>query len=117
MCVFLTHKIKMTKERIRQYTLLSGDDNPIHWDESAAVEQGFPTPIAHGLLTMGLVMSIASPFTEQGMSISSYTMRFLRPVYVGETVECVAEMLDMGSYVQLSIRGEKVTGCIIVVFG
>ncbi|UOQ50417.1 MaoC family dehydratase [Gracilibacillus caseinilyticus] len=104
----------MTKERVRQYAFLSGDDNPIHLDESAAVRQGFPAPIAHGLLTMGLVMSIASPFTEKGMSISTYVMRFLKPVYVDETIEITAEVVHMGNCIHLKITGEKVRGSLIM---
>lgn len=114
MCILITHKITITEEKVRQYALLSGDDNPIHLDQTEAMRQGFQAPITHGLLTMGLVMNIASRFTEKGMSITTYEMRFLKPVYMDETIEIAGEAENMGSHVHLKITGEKVKGFLVL---
>ncbi|GEN45711.1 MaoC family dehydratase [Alkalibacillus haloalkaliphilus] len=114
MCFTISHEFTVTEEKIRQYALLTGDDNPIHLDQAEAERQGFQAPIAHGLLTMGLVMNMTSRFTEKGMHVSDYEIRFLKPVYKDETVEVSAEVETLESQVQLKITGGKVQGSVVL---
>jgi len=45
---------RLTQTDLRGYAELSQDHNPIHTDAAAAAQLGFPGPIAHGMLLLGL---------------------------------------------------------------
>src|SRR5271168_2340085 len=45
----------LTRQDLVNYAGVSGDQNPIHWDDEIAKVVGLDTAIAHGMLTMGLV--------------------------------------------------------------
>jgi acyl dehydratase len=46
--------INLTRADLVNYAGVSGDLNPIHWDDEIAKQVGLDTAIAHGMLTMGL---------------------------------------------------------------
>src|ERR1044071_8543649 len=46
--------IPLTRSDLVNYAGVSGDLNPIHWDDEIAKQVGLDTAIAHGMLTMGL---------------------------------------------------------------
>src|SRR5215510_15403215 len=46
--------ISLTRQDLVNYAGVSGDLNPIHWDDDIAKQVGLDTAIAHGMLTMGL---------------------------------------------------------------
>ena len=46
--------IPLTRGDLVNYAGVSGDLNPIHWDDEIAKQVGLDTAIAHGMLTMGL---------------------------------------------------------------
>ena len=46
--------ITLTRQDLVNYAGVSGDLNPIHWDDDIAKQVGLDTAIAHGMLTMGL---------------------------------------------------------------
>ena len=46
--------IPLTRGDLVNYAGVSGDLNPIHWDDDIAKQVGLDTAIAHGMLTMGL---------------------------------------------------------------
>src|SRR5699024_10254534 len=104
----------ITEEKIRKYALLTGDDNPIHFSEKKAHQQGFAEPIAYGLLTMGLVMDVAFPFTKKEKRISTYDMQFLKPVYINETIKIEVDQKHMENVTHLKIIGEKVKGFMVL---
>lgn len=91
MCVGISSSITLTEEKIKQYALLSGDFNPIHLDQKEAKRFGFNAPIAHGMLTMGLALEIASSFTQKGLKISEYEMQFIKPVFQNDTIHIVGQ--------------------------
>ena len=91
MCVGISRSITITEEKIKQYAFLSGDFNPIHLSQEAAERSGFKAPIAHGMLTMGLVLEMTASFTEKGMRVAMYEMQFLKPVFQNDTIQIVAE--------------------------
>ncbi len=95
MCVGISGSITLTKEKIKQYALLSGDFNQIHLNQEAAERFGFKAPIAHGMLTMGLALEIVSSFIEKGMRISTYEMQFLKPIFQNDTIHLVGEKMQL----------------------
>lgn len=71
----------VTRADLVAYADASGDQNPIHQDEAAAVAAGLPGVIAHGMYTMGLAARAVSEWAVDG-EITDYTVRFAKPVVV-----------------------------------
>ncbi|MEV6364869.1 fused (3R)-hydroxyacyl-ACP dehydratase subunits HadA/HadB [Nocardia asteroides] len=46
--------VRLTRGDLVNYAGVSGDVNPIHWNDEVAALAGLPNVIAHGMLTMGL---------------------------------------------------------------
>jgi acyl dehydratase len=107
MCVRFSRAITITEEKINEYALLSGDINPIHLNQKEAESAGFPAPIAHGMLTMGLTLEIASEITEKGFMISTYEMQFLKPVFRNDTIHIFAVKKQKYGVSNLIVQGLK----------
>lgn len=72
-------------EDVAAYAALLGDDNPVHLDAAFAATTRFRRPIAHGMLSAGLIPTIFGA-QIQGSLYVSQTLKFKRPVYVGDAV-------------------------------
>lgn len=114
MCIPFIYNINITDEQVKQYALLSGDDNPIHLSEVKANKQGFKHPIVHGLLTMGLITQVASEFIRQGATISTYHMDFIAPVYLNEHLNINVHVKYKETGVHLEVINEKVKGWMVM---
>ncbi|MBP6115322.1 MAG: MaoC family dehydratase N-terminal domain-containing protein [Neisseriaceae bacterium] len=70
------------------YYRLNGDGNPLHADPQVAAAAGFSQPILHGLCTLGVVLlPLLGHFLQhQSDRLGSLTVRFVQPVYPGETL-------------------------------
>ena len=80
--VVATRTVELDRAALVRYAGASGDLNPIHWDESFAVEVGLPGVIAHGMLTMGSVVGAVVDWAGDPGAVVSYQTRFTKPVPV-----------------------------------
>jgi 3-hydroxybutyryl-CoA dehydratase len=78
--------IEVTEQMVRKYGEVSGDFNPIHFEDCAAKEKGFPAKIIHGMLSMAITSNIVEPYLHEGYWVKTYEMKFKAPVLVGETI-------------------------------
>lgn len=79
--------ITITPEMVAEFAKVSGDFNPIHLDVEYARTTPFGRPIAHGLLTGALLSGImGTRFPGRGTVLLEQGLKYLRPVYVGDTV-------------------------------
>jgi 3-hydroxybutyryl-CoA dehydratase len=78
--------IEVTEEMVKKYGEVSGDFNPIHFNDCAAREKGFAAKIIHGMLSMAITSNIVEPYLQEGYWVKSYKMKFKAPVLVGETL-------------------------------
>ncbi len=73
---------------VEEYSRVTGDDNPIHLDNTAAKESGFDRRISHGMLIGGLLSKyFANKFPGRGTIYLSQDLSFKSPVFVGEKVD------------------------------
>ena len=91
-----TFEIKRTfsDADIVQFEALSRDHNPVHSDAVYAEAKGFDGVVAHGLLTATLITEIGG---QLGWLASSMSLRFKRPVYVGDELTCVWKIIGIDS--------------------
>jgi acyl dehydratase len=90
----------LTRTQIVQYAGASGDFNPLHTDEVfATTVAGFPSVIAHGMLTMGLTGRMLTGCLGD-QSLLRFGGRFLLPVSPGDSLLArghVVEQREHGS--------------------
>jgi 3-hydroxybutyryl-CoA dehydratase len=79
--------IVVTQEDVEKYAALTGDFNPIHFDETFAKSTPFKKPIIHGPLLLAKITSFfANDFPGPGTVYLGHEYKFLKPVYVNECV-------------------------------
>lgn len=77
----------ITQEKINLYAEASGDFNPIHIDESFAVQTPLGGTIAHGMLILAYVSDMLSrAFGARWNSGGKLSVRFKAPARPGDTV-------------------------------
>ena len=78
---------EVTDELIRKFAEVSGDYNPIHLDEEFAKKTRFGRRIAHGMLSGAFISAVlGAEFKERKIVYLSQTMKFIAPVFIGDTV-------------------------------
>jgi 3-hydroxybutyryl-CoA dehydratase len=83
----------VTDEDIRAFAELSGDRNPVHLDDEYAAGTRFGRRIAHGMLAASLVSAtLANELPGRGSVYLSQTLRFVAPVFPGDTVTARVEV-------------------------
>lgn len=82
---------------IQQFADLTGDQDPLHTDPVFAANGPFGRPIAHGLLGMSFLAGLSSqaPYVQTNAFVSVRSWDFLRPVYAGDRVHVVTEIIDL----------------------
>lgn len=73
---------QLSRTQLIEYARVSGDHNPIHWNDTVAHAAGLDNVVAHGMLTMGLGADYLTTHLDPPTSITEYSVQFSRPVYV-----------------------------------
>ena len=99
------HTIK--EEDITKFAEVSGDYNPLHMDDAFAAQTPFGQRIAHGALTASYITGIlGNNLPGPGAIFTGLSMRFRRPVFIGDEVTVraeVSEKTDRGNRVTLKV--------------
>ena len=77
----IAENFKINRQLLIAYADASGDQNPIHQDETFAKSVGLPDVIAHGMLTMALAGKYLSAIAGSEKVIS-FSAKFIKPVVV-----------------------------------
>jgi acyl dehydratase len=113
-----TQTYTITRADLVRYAEASGDDNPIHQDESVARSVGLPGVIAHGMYTMALAARAVTAWFPEA-EVVSFGCKFTNPVVVpaegGVDIEVAGELKpgdDGLTTVALTVTcdGQKVLG-------
>ena len=84
----------ITDGDIRAFAEASGDQNPIHLDDTYAATTRFGRRIAHGILTGSLVSAVlGNDLPGLGTIYLSQTFQFKAPVYIGDTLTATVEVI------------------------
>ena len=84
------------EDDVRRFAEVSGDHNPVHLDEAAAARTMFGTRIAHGMLSASFISAtLAMEMPGPNTIYLSQTLRFTRPVKLGDTVTTRVEVAEL----------------------
>ena len=96
---------------------ITGDLNPVHIDRVAAEASPFGKRVAHGMLTASLLSTVlGARLPGPGTIYLSQTLKFLKPVYIGDTVTAtveVAELVPAKNRVRLATRCTNERGDVV----
>jgi len=91
-----TRQLTLTAEHVRTYAALTGDHNPLHFDEAFAAQTRFGRLVVQGGLTTGLLHAlVAMDLPGPGTVFLSQNWKFTAPVYIGDTITAEAEVLSV----------------------
>ncbi len=84
----------VTEEDIVAFARATGDEQPLHLDDSYAAKTRFKRRVAHGMLSAGLISAALGTKLAPHATVVylSQTLRFLRPVFPGDTVTAKLEV-------------------------
>lgn len=87
---------KSVEERdIQLFAAMSGDRNPVHLDAEYAAGTPFKERIAHGMFSGALISAaVACTLPGPGTIYLGQTMKFTRPVKLGDTLTVRLEILE-----------------------
>jgi len=88
-----THVKTITENDIELFAEVSGDFNPVHVSEEYAKKTFFGGRIAHGVIPIGLLSAAMAKLPGLVIFLSQ-SVRFLKPVRIGDTITAIAEVID-----------------------
>lgn len=75
---------------------ITGDFNPVHVNAVYAAESMFERRIAHGMLYASFISTVLGmQLPGPGVIYLSQSLRFLKPVFIGDTVTAEVEVAEM----------------------
>lgn len=87
----------ITREDLVRYAEASGDDNRIHLDDQFAQQAGFPSVIAHGMLSMAYLADLVRfNFPDAEFRVAQLKSRFRKVTFPGDTLELGGEVRKEG---------------------
>ena len=102
--------LTLTAEHVRTFAELTGDYNPLHFDEAFTSRTKFGRLVVQGGLTTGLLHAlVAMDLPGPGTVFLSQNWRFLAPVYIGDAITARAEVLSVHPTKPVTQLGVEVT--------
>jgi acyl dehydratase len=91
-----SRSLTLTDRHVSAFAELSGDYNPLHFDEAFASRTKFGRLVVQGGLTTGLLHAlVAMDLPGPGSVFLSQDWKFTAPVFIGDTITASAEVLSV----------------------
>ena len=110
--------LTLTSKHVASFAELTGDYNPLHFDEAFVARTKFGRLVVQGGLTTGLLHAlVAMDMPGPGTVFLSQNWKFTAPVYIDDTITAAAEVLSVHAtkpVTQLAIRVTRQTGEVVL---
>ncbi len=96
--------MEITQERVNDFADATLDHQFIHLDEEAAAATPFGGTVAHGFLTLSLLVHLSTSIKREGPPLEGVLMgvnygmnkvRFINPVRVGKQIRAHSKVIDV----------------------
>lgn len=88
--------LTLTTDHVRAYAEMTGDYNPLHFDEEFTSKTKFGKLVVQGGLTTGLLHAlVAMNMPGPGTVFLSQNWKFTAPVFIGDTITAEAEVISV----------------------
>ncbi|MDX1493639.1 MAG: MaoC family dehydratase [Longimicrobiales bacterium] len=113
-----TRTLEVTPESVRLYAEITGDRNPLHFDEEFARRTPFGRLVAHGGITTGVLHAlVAEDMPGPGTVFLSQDWKFTAPVFAEDEITATAEVLsvhDSKPVCQIAVKVERSDGEVVL---
>ena len=113
-----TRSITLTADHVKTFAELSGDYNPLHFDESFVAKTKFKKLVVQGGLTTGLLHAlVAMDMPGPGTVFLSQNWKFTAPVFIDDTITAEAEVINVHEtkpVTQLKIKVTRQTSEVVL---
>lgn len=91
-----TRSITLTADHVKKFAELSGDYNPLHFDESFVSKTKFGRLVVQGGLTTGLLHAlVAMDMPGPGTVFLSQNWKFTAPVFIDDSITAEATVINV----------------------
>src|SRR5678810_305400 len=91
-----SRRLTLTAAHVRAFAEMSGDYNPLHFDEGFATKTKFGRLVVQGGLTTGLLHAlVAMDMPGPGTVFLSQNWKFTAPVFIDDTITAAAEVMSV----------------------
>ena len=114
--------VTVSEEMLDAFREITGDENPLHGSDEYAIEKGYEKKVVFGMLTASFYSTLAGVYLPGEKSlVHSCEAKFLKPVYVGDTLTIEGKVEEMNDTYRLirvkavikNDRGERVSKAIL----
>lgn len=84
---------KINEVDVQLFGLISGDLNPIHFNEDFAKQTKFGSRVVHGMLTTSLVSTAVAKLPGTVVLLET-NFRYIAPVHIGDLVAVECEIVE-----------------------
>jgi len=113
-----TRSLTLSSNHVKAFAELSGDYNPLHFDESFVSKTKFKRLVVQGGLTTGLLHAlVAMDMPGPGTVFLSQHWKFTAPVFIDDTITAEAEVVSVHEskpVTQLKIKVTRQDGEIVL---
>ena len=110
--------LTLTKQHVETFAKLTGDYNPLHFDEAFVAKTKFGRLVVQGGVTTGLLHAlVAMDMPGPGTVFLSQNWKFTAPAYIDDTITASAEIVSVHAtkpVTQLTIRVTRQTGEVVL---
>lgn len=89
----IEYEKRISEADVEAFGLISGDFNPVHFDEEFASKTKFGRRVAHGMLTTSLVSAAVARMPGVVVLLETY-FRYTAPVRIGDVVRVEGEVTE-----------------------
>lgn len=107
----------MTETDVIIWVGLTGDLNPIHIDREYSKNTRFGKVLVPGVLVQGLISTVMTQVTF-GHVYANQTIKFLKPVYIGDTITAtgtIIEKIDAKNLVKVETKCVNQDGILVMI--
>ena len=109
-----TRSLTLTSDHVKMFAELTGDYNPLHFDEEFTAKTKFGKLVVQGGLITGILNALVGmDIPGPGTVFMSQELKFIAPVYIGDTITGEVEVLgthDTKPVTHLRVKVSRQTG-------
>ncbi len=113
-----SRSLTLSQQHVQKYYEITGDRNPLHFDEDFAAKTKFGKLVVQGGLTTGLLHAlVAMDMPGPGTVFLSQNWKFTAPVFIGDTITAEATVKHVHEnkpVCQLEVKVSRHTGEIVL---